>query len=353
MKRALLALCLLLSGTAIACKVPVFRYALERWEPDAYRAVFFHDTSTGEERSPNLGQANLRMEHVYLDALTEAQKWQFDDLPADGTVRLYYPDKANIEEPFYEANGLTLETVIHSPCREQIKEALLQGASAVWVLIESGDAEKDEAAFDRLTEGLAAVEGTIDLPEGVMHADEVSAQEGPVEMDDVLRTDIPLTIAFPSIRFNPEDPNEVVFAKMLTGFMRRVPQGEPVAVPVFGRGRALEGIPASQMDADTLGAACSYLCGECSCQVKDQNPGMDLLLDVGWSEALKGSFVMIERELPPLSGFTSPPTEGPETATLAPQPSTSGLPRALAMTSMGLLGCVLVGTYLITRKRFG
>ncbi len=28
---------------ALACSVPVFRYALERWPPDTYRYVVFHD----------------------------------------------------------------------------------------------------------------------------------------------------------------------------------------------------------------------------------------------------------------------------------------------------------------------
>src|SRR5262245_34589200 len=35
-------LLLLLAGSATACNVPVFRYALERWPADPYEIVLFH-----------------------------------------------------------------------------------------------------------------------------------------------------------------------------------------------------------------------------------------------------------------------------------------------------------------------
>ena len=39
-----IALCIALAVAAIAqaCNVPVFRFALERWRPDAYRLTVFH-----------------------------------------------------------------------------------------------------------------------------------------------------------------------------------------------------------------------------------------------------------------------------------------------------------------------
>jgi len=40
---ATLASILAISTVTHACNVPVFRYALERWRPDAYDAIVFHD----------------------------------------------------------------------------------------------------------------------------------------------------------------------------------------------------------------------------------------------------------------------------------------------------------------------
>jgi len=66
-------------------------------------------------------------------------------------------------------------------------------------------------------------------------------------------------------------------------------------VPVFGRGRALEVIPAPQVNADLIHDLTEYLCGACSCQVKEQNPGFDLLLSTDWNDAIFGD----DSEVPP------------------------------------------------------
>ena len=190
-----------------------------------------------------------------------------------------------------------------------------------------------------------------------MTAEGTTADGLPLEMDDVLRTGIPLKIEFPVIRVSPETVEETIFLRMLTGISPRlhtiVPH-QPVAFPIFGRGRALEGIPGSALNESSIGSACQYLCGECSCQVKDQNPGIDLLLAVDWSEKLEGSLFMVERKLPALSGL------GIETTVTAETPApvlTAGnsrmVPRALALTLGGLLIVIVFGTYLMNRRQSG
>jgi hypothetical protein len=77
---------------------------------------------------------------------------------------------------------------------------------------------------------------------------------------------------------------------------------EAMLFPVFGRGRILDGLPASKMKAELISLASSYICGACSCEVKRGNPGADLLLTADWSEALEGSEVVIDKTLPPLEG---------------------------------------------------
>jgi len=42
---------LALISIGLACKVPVFRYALERWESDAYRAVILY---RGADQQPTV-----------------------------------------------------------------------------------------------------------------------------------------------------------------------------------------------------------------------------------------------------------------------------------------------------------
>jgi hypothetical protein len=45
---------------------------------------------------------------------------------------------------------------------------------------------------------------------------------------------------------------------------------------------------------DTIALASRFVVGPCSCQVKDQNPGFDLLMNVDWDEKIGGSVVSEE-----------------------------------------------------------
>ena len=77
--------------------------------------------------------------------------------------------------------------------------------------------------------------------------------------------------------------------QLLTGFeSQAVADGEPLLIPVFGRGRALEVIPARDLDEQLIENMTMFLSGACSCQVKSQNPGFDLLLTADWDNELFG-----------------------------------------------------------------
>jgi hypothetical protein len=56
---------------------------------------------------------------------------------------------------------------------------------------------------------------------------------------------------------------------------------------VFGRGRVLGAWPRDRLNEEFIEESTRFLLGSCSCQVKGQNPGWDLLLRVDWDEELK------------------------------------------------------------------
>ena len=65
----------------------------------------------------------------------------------------------------------------------------------------------------------------------------------------------------------------------------------------------LDAIDAKELSSQTVMNACQYMVGECSCTVKTQNPGVDLLMAANWSEALGGDTVVIvdtQADLSPL-----------------------------------------------------
>ncbi len=89
-------------------------------------------------------------------------------------------------------------------------------------------------------------------------------------------------------------PLRMLLIKLILGF-EASEKDEPLVAPVFGRGRALEVIPAKQLNASLIEDLTMFLCGACSCQVKERNPGFDLLLSTDWNRELFGE----DGETPP------------------------------------------------------
>jgi hypothetical protein len=59
---------------------------------------------------------------------------------------------------------------------------------------------------------------------------------------------------------------------------------EPIAFPIFGRGRVLYSLAGKGINLNNILSANSFLSGPCACTVKEQNDGYDLLLCADWSK---------------------------------------------------------------------
>ena len=81
---------------------------------------------------------------------------------------------------------------------------------------------------------------------------------------------------------------EQIFVRMLAGDKGEglLKAGTPFAAPIFGRGRVLGAFTAEELDDEGIDEVCLFLLGACSCQVKAQNPGWDLLMDTDWDTEL-------------------------------------------------------------------
>ena len=60
---------------------------------------------------------------------------------------------------------------------------------------------------------------------------------------------------------------------------------QPMMFVVFGRGRGLPPCVGKGINRDNLLDCVDFITGACSCTVKDQNPGMDLLFTMDWNAA--------------------------------------------------------------------
>lgn len=289
-------LALLLSVHSLpACSVPVFRYALEKWAADEYQAIVFHrgpltaaqqalmQPLTGEGLAGQL-PANVALQTVDLAQnpdpalLALWRQLGSDTLPA---LILKYPQKSRLSDHLF-AGPLTaaaVQQVLDSPARREIIRRIAQGQSVVWVLLETGDATRDEAAAKVAAQRLDYLTTVLKLP--AIEPQDIASGLVSVPKDG-------LKLAFSVLRMNRKDAAESVFARML---LHSEPDlldlQEPMLFPVFGRGRALYALAGKGINHETLDEAATFLTGKCSCEVKELNPGVDLLLTADWAGLIK------------------------------------------------------------------
>ncbi len=251
---------------AWACSVPVFRYALEHWKPDAFEAVVTHrGTLTAEAlRSLEESGANLAVRTV-VDATAQEPR-----------VSIRFPrTKAEL---WSGALG-EVAPVLDSPARSEIAKRIGEGQSAVWVVLESGDRARDDAAASAIDERLEYLAATLELPR--LEAQDIANGLVSVAQED-------LRLEFSTLRLSRGDVKEKIFVAMLLGAERGLADSrEPMVFPVFGRGRALYALVGDGIRSETIDRAATFLIGKCSCQVKEENPGADLLIAADWEAAVK------------------------------------------------------------------
>jgi hypothetical protein len=357
-----------------ACSVPVFRYALERWPPDNYEALVFHRGPLSPElsglvkridpdRSTNQVLPNLRVRSVDLDAQPEEKwlaLWKRLETNAVPWLAVLYPASAEIPQPACSGpfTEKTVSALLDSPVRREIARRIVQGDSAVWVLLESEDRDKDAHAAGILEARLKQLEKELEIPT-------LAAEDAGL----VSVTPGQLKVAFSLLRLARNDLAEAVLVQLLLNSESDLKDlQEPIVFPVYGRGRVLFALVGKGINEDNVDEASSFLVGPCSCQVKELNPGVDLLMTINWDDSIQ-SEVLVERPLPPLSGFAglgdsapavnlsqaqakdarNPSPGGSTERGFATAPTTSGgtpdqpVPLLPQVLLVGLIGLVLVG----------
>lgn len=304
-------------GIAQACNVPVFRFALERWRPDPYRVTVFHRgpitdaeralIGTVEEQSEKLS-INLAVRTVDVDKLDEAEQELFSSLgnPQLPSLVVQYPAHLRIAAPVW-SGSLGKESIARltdSPIRNALVRRLADGQTAVWLLLESGQAERDDAAAMLVQEQLKKLEKELKLPELTDSS------------EDKLLAATPLQVAFSLLRVPRGDAEQPLIQMLLHSESDLAERSDPMVFPVFGRGRALLPLVGAGVTAENIHDSAAFLVGACSCEVKEQNPGFDLLLAADWDTLLAQDGVPL---LASQTRNTAPPGE----AELIPIPSGS------------------------------
>ncbi|MBM3858516.1 MAG: hypothetical protein FJ395_02570 [Verrucomicrobia bacterium] len=356
-KRFLAIICLFAAAclNASACSVPVFRYALERWPADIYRMTIFHRgplspeqravvdavNHASEEGLVNMGVRLVDVAGQMSDAMAKLLAAQpSKDLP---WALVQYPAVTGFEQPVAQGflDAKFAQEVMDSPARREVRDRILKGESAVWVLLESGDKQQDDKVDRQLRAESKKLAELLEIP--------------PVDPNDP-RTDVNVTlkIAFSALRLSRSTPAEQFFVNQLVNIHPKLAEAKgPIVFPVFGRGRALCGLADKELTVENIQEIAVFLTGACSCEVKSMNPGVDLLFAADWDAALEGRAVK-DPEMPPLVSLSQlaaeaqPPAKTKEQPADAP-PGTALTRNLIVAVALGILA-VVAGTMLLRRK---
>ncbi len=309
----------ILASSASACSIPVFRYAMERWPADYYEAVLIHRGQLTEDEKQLLNE--LRQEDSEVEAFLNLRIVEIDittttdePSPSDGLdekvksllmseelpetlpeLALWYPWQRGRTPPVWQGRltPSTVAALLQSPTRQKLAERLIEGQTAVWVFIESGNADKDKAALRLLEQELEAAARELKEQAESM-PDELGVPE--------------VTYSFSTLSVSRSDPNERMLLTLLLNSEPDLDEysDEPIMFPVFGRGRALYALVGEGITSDNIREAIAFLVGPCGCEIKMLNPGVDLLMAANWDAAAmrfyEEFYETYDEEVPELTG---------------------------------------------------
>ena len=324
---------------------------------------------------------NLNIETHDVSTLTEAQQWSLRGLDKVESLPSFIveaPKAMRQQNPLFikPLSDENLASLSTSPVREQIVKHILSGESAVWVLLLSGDQEKDQKTREALQEGIALAEQNLKISEGVIDPDKIEEAEakGEIDYEDVLRSKIPLKISFTIVELSQDDQAETEFIKMITsGMPKEAYAGQNVVAPIFGRGRCLGPMRGSSLTPQAVLESCEKMCGECECSVKSENPGYDIILSAEWDKHVDVAPIVSDKVIPDLTGagdFIDAPSEAsnPDKSTTSNESKKSSendtdstsndstletytIPGgSLTIAVVGLLAIVGVGSFFVMRR---
>lgn len=339
---------------AVACNLPVFRFALLHWPPASFTALIVQRGAL----TPDLQGAATLLESRYLDVacvdrddmrtpVAPALAALSATIPDDALPRLVLLRTANSgvfervwDGPFTPASATLL---VAASDRAEVSRRLLAGDSAVWMVLQGRDAAAGQAALDLVDRAARRAEAELRLPV----VDETAGIEAML-----VASPVPLRLRFSVLAVAGDAPGGELLRAMLAPMLPPgVTSADTLAVPLFGRGRALCVLGGQTLTESGVLEACRTLVGTCACEAKARNPGLDLFLPVNWNAAVFGD-AAVSRGLPLAVPAARPPTAKTLSACTGQQKQRAS--RSLSQRLLAAAGVALaaagVATWLLLRK---
>lgn len=241
MKPGYLKIIILAGILSLACTTRVSEWVLLNALSEQYSLIYFHNTPISE----TIRKRNLLVSEEIKTANIQFKTVNRKDIKGP-YWELYYEDRL-----FSKFNNPSeFRNLITSPLREKIAAELLAGKLSVIIYLKTENKEKDD-------KGLLTLKKALD-----------SSPFGRIITVVELSRKSKEELHFVSMLLNVEDD--------LKGIQ------EPMVFGVFGRFKALEPLLGKGITEENIGLMIDFLTAECSCLIKDDLPGTDILFTDKW-----------------------------------------------------------------------
>lgn len=278
----------------LACKTPVYKYAILNWnERDYYQVLRIYDSTKkqididpevkkqfeGKEYITNVGfipiDISQDLDQMYGEDFKTFLKANMGDKTAPFHI-IMNPRKNVIYNGDLKADDIP--KLIMSPKRVELAQKLSIG-KIMLILVESTDAEKNKKAIDEIKKG---IKKSIDI-----ELDIRSQGEDPTAPPIDKKTLKPIDMEFVTV--NPSDANETWFYRQLIKVNPKLEaSNEPMVFGIVGRGFVFDQcLVGEYLTEEQIVNMAIFLSGPCSCTVKAENGGVDILTSWDWDKTIK------------------------------------------------------------------
>lgn len=241
MKRMYLRLVIVAGLLSLACTTKVSEWVLLNALPNEYTLVYFHKEPLSEIEKQQIAE---------VENFVRTANIQFRSFLSRDTKQPYYGLYYG-QVLVSRYNDLKeLDNLISSPVREKIARELMAGKLCVMLYLKSGIKEKDDAGIRIVKKAIASS---------------------------------PFSHIIPVVELSRDDVEEKHFASMLLSVETDLKDiAEPMLFGVFGRFKALEPLLGKGITEENISLMVDFLTADCSCLIKDDLPGMDILFTNHW-----------------------------------------------------------------------
>lgn len=288
------------NSTSVACDTPVYRYAMYRWFPAPYEVYYFYEGEMGEagqqmkdalDKAGESEEAPTNIVFLGVDLLKDKE---LTGVPPD-VKEAWNKQEEKIVPSFLVSSpvgahllkgSLTIKdlpAMIDSPIRQQTGKLLEAGNAGVYIFLKGENAESSAAA-EKVLRGVVddVKAGKVELYTLPPALGRYPNEEGEEEGEE----DNPYKLSVGLVTLSRTDAAEKWLVDCLLALEPDLRESkEPIVFMVYGRGRVLFSCLGKGIHRDNLIQDIEFVTGACSCTVKEQNPGVDLLMRYNWDAA--------------------------------------------------------------------